>query len=70
MTPESPERRAQPMADRPHHWTIGLSIGAIFVSLGAIGVSLYSAHFAGLQYDLAKQVRQDAKDALRNKRQT
>jgi hypothetical protein len=63
MAEETPEQRAQRTADRPHHWTIGLSIGAIAASLGAIGVSLYSAHFAGLQYELAKQVRQDAKEA-------
>ena len=63
MAEETSEQLAQRMADRPHHWTIGLSIGAIVVALGSAGVALYSAHFASLQYELAMGVREDAKQS-------
>jgi hypothetical protein len=47
------------MASRPHDWTIGLSIGAILVSLCSAGIAFYSMTFAEKQYKLALQVRQD-----------
>src|SRR5581483_8202218 len=62
---ETPEERARRIADRPHHWTIGLSIGAICVSLVSAGVSFYYAHFAALQYENAKGVREDAREAAK-----
>ena len=34
------------MADRPHHWTIFLSIAAVLVSLTSAAVSIYTASFS------------------------
>lgn len=39
MAEETRPRPDQSVADRPHHWTIGLSIGAIVVSLGSVTFS-------------------------------
>jgi len=51
------------IADRPHHWTVSLSVAALLVSLASAGVSMYSARFARLQYQLALDVRADARKA-------
>jgi hypothetical protein len=61
--PPSPDPSPKKIADHPHHWTIFLSIGAIAVSLVSAGISMYSAHFAALQYENAKGVREDAREA-------
>lgn len=63
--PAVPEENTRLLADRPHHWTIGLSIGAIVVAIMSVGISFYSAHFAALQYENATAVRKDARDAAK-----
>jgi hypothetical protein len=51
------------VADRPHNWTISLSIAAILLSLLSAAVSMYSSHIAHLQYNLAVTARDAAKKA-------
>jgi hypothetical protein len=50
-------------ADRPHFWTITLSIVAILVSVISSAVALYSAHLATLNYHMQNRAWVFVKDA-------
>jgi hypothetical protein len=65
---EAVKNRIREMADRPHYWTILLSTVAIVVSILSAIVSMYSAHFAELQYNLAAQVRVDSVEAAKRQK--
>ncbi len=58
-TVETAEVSAQrKIADRPHHWTLFLSIAAVLVSLASACTSIY-------QYRLALQAREDARESAK-----
>jgi len=55
---DTPAKGPENVADRPHHWTVLLSIAAVLVSMTSAGTSVY-------QYRLALRVREDAREAAK-----
>lgn len=65
---QEPRADTEQVADRPHRLTVAMSTAATFVSLCAAAISMYSAHFAALQYENARGVREDARQAAAKQR--
>ena len=60
---ESPQPQSPKTADRPHFWTVTLSICAIVVSVVSSSVSIYSAHLARENYCLQNRAWLYVKEA-------